>query len=107
MGFCFFKIRVGSLYANGKEGLAILHGLSIDRQHLDDFPGRIRFNLIHELHGLNDAKYLAGLDHVSGLYKGWRSGSRRFVECPDNRRLNDVQLFLRLSSRRLGHRRRG
>jgi len=42
----------------GEEGLAVFDGLTVGDQTLDDFAGSIRFDLVHELHGLDNAEHL-------------------------------------------------
>ncbi len=97
-----------AMETQGEERLAVFDRLAIGDQTLDDFPGCIRFDLVHELHGLDDAEHLAVLNLVPNLDKGRGTRRRRLVKRAHDRRLDDVQRLLlfgrsvRRSSRRSG-----
>src|SRR4051794_31999629 len=55
-----------SLRANGKQGLTVLHGLAVGDHGFDNLATGISFDLVHQLHGLDDADNLALLHVVSG-----------------------------------------
>src|SRR5450631_90523 len=57
------------LRPNHKQILPVLNRLAVDRQLLDDLSGNVRFNLVEQLHCLNDAEDLPQFHHVSRLHK--------------------------------------
>src|ERR1017187_4152626 len=82
--------------------LAVFDRLAVDRQFLDDLPGNVRFNLVQQLHGLDDAEDLPDFDRVS-RFDEWRSAGRGcFVERPDDGRLHRVKPFFGSRCRRRG-----
>ncbi len=89
-----------------EKGLAVFDRLAIGDQALDHFAGGVRFDLVHQLHGFDNAQHLAVFDLVPNLDEGSRARRRRFVERTHDRRLDDVQLFF-LDGRRRRLRRSG
>src|ERR1700734_3423375 len=82
-----------------EEWLAVLHWLTVGDQTLANLPGRIGFDLVHQLHGFDDAQDLTVLDLVPDLDKSSGAGRRGLVERAHNGRLDDVQLLLLRHSR--------
>src|SRR5580658_10714385 len=74
---------------NRKQGLAVLDGLAVVHQALDDLAGSVGFNLVHQLHRFHDADNLAFFNAVAGGNKGRRSRRRRLVERADYRRFEN------------------
>src|SRR5882672_6267860 len=98
-------------WADSKEWLAIFYWLAVAYQYFDDLARHVRFNLIHQLHGFNDAKHLARFHHVAGLHKRKRAWPGGLIEGPHNRRFHHVQPLInhwrRLSRHGNGGRRLG
>src|ERR1700683_798787 len=69
-----------SLAPNHKQLLPILDGLTVGDQLLHDLTAHVRFDLVHQLHGLDNAQHLSHLDRIAWLYKRRRTGRWRFVE---------------------------
>src|ERR1700678_3318629 len=78
---------------NRKQRLAVLDGLAVVHQALDDLTGSVGFNLIHQLHRFYDADDLAFFDAVAVGDKSRRSRRRRLVKGADDRRFKNVQFF--------------
>src|SRR5450432_2662329 len=77
---------------DGKHGLPVFHRLPVHYQFaLDDARG-LRFDLVHELHGLDDAKDFAGLDTLAHSHEGRRIRGRGFVERADDGRLDQHEV---------------
>ena len=51
---------------DGKERLPELYGLAIGHEALDDLAGSIGFDLVHELHGFDNADDLALGNVIAG-----------------------------------------
>src|SRR5690242_8836466 len=82
--------------AYGEQRLSVFHGLAIADEALHDFSGEIAFDLVHQLHGFNDAKNLAYGDRVADFRERGGPRRRRFVERAHDRRADDMQSgFLR------------
>ena len=64
----------GASSAGRKKGLPKLDGLAVGNKTLDDFAGGVGFDLVHQLHGLDDADDLALLDVIAGETKGAAPG---------------------------------
>src|SRR5262245_47399380 len=71
-----------------EEGLAILHGLPVVDQDLDDPSRRLGLDLVHELHRLDDAEDLAFLDDLALAGERRGVGSGGAVEGADHGRLH-------------------
>src|SRR3990170_4181259 len=73
-----------------EQRLAVLHRLPVlDQDGLDD-AGGVGLDLVHQLHGLDDAHRLAGLDALPDLDEGLRFRRRQAVEGAHHRRFEDV-----------------
>src|SRR5262245_33651216 len=70
----------GSGGLDPEQGLAELHRLPVLRQGLDDPPGLVRLDLVHQLHRLDDAEHLALAHHRPHLHEGRLVGRGRPVE---------------------------
>ncbi len=55
---------------------------------LSDLSGNVRFDLVHQLHGFNDAEDGSGLDHGPDLDERGGIGRRGAVECSDDGRFD-------------------
>src|SRR5580704_19070022 len=73
--------------------LAVFDRLAVGNQALHHFAGAVRFDLVHQLHGFDDAQHLAVFDRVPYLDKGGRTRRGRLVERAHDRRLDDVQFL--------------
>src|SRR6266436_1673219 len=60
--------------ANGEERVAVLHGLARLGVHLHHFPRHLGLDLVHQLHGLDDAEDLAHAHAVTHVHEGWGVG---------------------------------
>src|SRR6266508_3681112 len=91
-----------------EELLPVLDRLAIQGKDLDDLSFDIRLDLVHELHGLDDAEDLAPGDFLPHFGKGIGLGRGSTVESPHDRRGDDVQtlLLFRGGQRRGGRARR-
>ena len=88
----------GPLFAfrtDREQGFAVFDWVAVLGQDANNFPGDIRLNLIHQLHGFDNAKYLAALDAGANPDKRIRVRRWRSVKRTDNRGLDEVELFLR------------
>ena len=63
-----------------EQGLAVLHGLAVLVVDLHDLPRHLGLDLVHELHGFDDAEHLAHLDLVADAHEGGGVGVGRPVE---------------------------
>src|SRR5688500_165418 len=73
------------LLLDEEERLAELHGLAVLDQDLLDHPAYLRLDLVHDLHGFDDADHLLGADLVAGVDERVGVGLGRAVERPDQR----------------------
>ena len=76
---------------DGEERLSKLNGLAIRDEALDDFSGCVSFDLIHELHGFDDAQDLSLLDLLAGRDESTGAGRGRTVKSADNGRFDEVE----------------
>src|SRR5467141_660035 len=84
-------IRIFSnMLAEDEERLPVLHRLAVFHKHRLHHAGGVGFDLIHQLHRLDDANRLAFLDGLADLDKGLGVGRRRTVKGTDHRSLHDV-----------------
>src|ERR1700693_6364631 len=79
-----------------EELLSVFDRLPAAGIDLDDLPLHVRFDLVHELHGLDDAEDLSPGDLLPHLGEGVGFGRRSAIEGPDDRRSDDVEAFLLL-----------
>src|SRR5690606_1943181 len=98
------SLRQGSQLLNDKQRLAVLDRLRVFHENLFDPAPRLGLDLVHELHGLDNAKRLADFDDVAHFDVRLRIGSGGAVKGADHGR-RDLYEVVRL--RRLGGRRRG
>src|SRR5262245_43763408 len=61
-----------------EEGISVLHRLPALLMDLDDLPGDLRLDLVHELHGFDDAQHLPHVHVVSQV----DVGGRLRIGCP-------------------------
>src|SRR3990167_828526 len=64
----------------GEEGLAVLHRVTVLHQDRGDASPDLGLDLVHQLHGLDDADHRALLHQVSLLDEGLCAGRRSPVE---------------------------
>src|SRR5690606_38075312 len=74
----------GSVRLYAEEDLPVLDGLAVVDEHLFDHPGRLRLDLVHQLHGLDDAEDGAGLHALADAHERRRVRRRRGVEGADD-----------------------
>src|SRR5277367_4232894 len=48
--------------ADTEKRLAVFHGLAVFGVDFDELAGNVRFDLVHELHGFDNAEHLPGID---------------------------------------------
>src|SRR5581483_8401710 len=78
--------RQYSIFGTDQEQrLTVLHRLAVIHQPLHQFAAHIGFDLVHELHGFDDAQDLSHRDLVARFDEWRRARRRRFVEGPHNR----------------------
>src|SRR5271155_4948271 len=75
----------------GEERLAVFDRLAALNEALDDLTGGVGLDLVHELHGFDDAENLSVLDLIADFHKGRRARRGRLIEGADDGRLDDVQ----------------
>src|ERR1700685_1405790 len=61
---------------NRKQGLPKLDGLAVGDEALHDLARGIGFDLVHQLHGFDNADHLALVHMIAGGNKGRRAGRR-------------------------------
>jgi hypothetical protein len=71
--------------------LVVLDAAGVLGQNLDDLPRDVGDDLVHELHGLDDAERLPGADGIPHLDVGVLARCGRPVEGPDHGRAHRVQ----------------
>src|SRR5215207_9528409 len=79
---CF--LRLYGLTLNSEEWLTVFNRLAILNVNFDYFSTRLSLNLIHELHGFDNANNCVGFDVAADLHKRLRGRRRRTVERSDN-----------------------
>src|SRR3990167_3988432 len=85
----FLNIERRSLL-DDEQRLAELDRLTVLAEDLDDLAGLVRLDLVHDLHGLDDADRLAFPDFAADLDKGLAAWAGRAVEGADHGRLDGV-----------------
>src|SRR5689334_19925181 len=76
---------------DGEELLAVFHRLAVVDEALHDLARNVALDLVHELHGFDDAQHLAVLHRVTRLDEGRRAGRAGFVKGADDRRGDQVK----------------
>src|SRR5689334_23952957 len=64
----------GRASTDHEEGLAVLHRLAVFDEDRLDAAGRVGLDLVHELHGLDDAQRVAGIHRIADLDEGLGAG---------------------------------
>src|ERR1019366_5843298 len=75
---------------DAKQGLAKLDRFAVRAKNLPDGAGRVGLDLVHDLHGFDDADRLAQLESAADFAERLRSRAGRAIEGPDHRRLHDM-----------------
>src|SRR6185436_4994136 len=78
--------RSGGHRPQPEQHLAVLDGLAVGDPDLDHLGVDLRFDLVHELHGLDDAQHLALAHARAHLHEGSGLGAGRAVERPHDGR---------------------
>src|SRR6185295_5949279 len=73
---------------DAEESVPVLDGLPALAMDLHDFPGHLGLDLVHELHGFDDAEDLADAHAVAHVDEGRRVGIGRAVEGAHDRALH-------------------
>src|SRR5579871_986752 len=73
------RVPSSLFWPDSEQFLAILDGLAVARQFLHDFSGKVRFNLIEQLHGFEDAEDRALFHGVANLHERRGAGRWRFI----------------------------
>src|ERR1700733_9154028 len=84
-----------SIFLNGpdaKEGFSVFHWLAVLYELALDDAGHVRLDLVHQLHGFDDAEDFAGRYMVSNAHEGRRVGRSGFVKRADDGALRVDQL---------------
>src|SRR3954463_7224884 len=93
----FLNMASGRL--DREQALAVLDGLPVLDVRLYEFPVGFGGDLVHQLHRLDDAQDLPLLDLAAGFDECLRTGLRRAVERPDDRRLDDGEIDVLVGGR--------
>src|SRR5690606_5250909 len=82
--------------ADFEELLPELDGFAVLDEDVDNRPGDVRFDLVHQLHRLDDAERLTRFDDSAHFDEGRRIGGGGAIEGADEGRRNvdDALLFL-------------
>ena len=62
-----------------------LNGFCVFAEDFDDLPIHVRFDLVHQLHRLDDTDHLTTLDLITDPNKGLRVWTRSRIERADDR----------------------
>src|SRR3981081_4673311 len=73
-----------------EQGLTELNGVAIARHDGGHPAGLVGLDLVHHLHGFDDAQHLSHLDLVTDLDERLRTWRRCSIERADHRRGDDV-----------------
>src|SRR5215204_1750255 len=68
------------LTLDSKKWLTVLDGLAVLNVNLDDFASKLRLDLIHQLHRLDNADDTFRFNPASNFYKGVSSWRRRTIK---------------------------
>src|SRR5688572_16369351 len=88
-----------NMWFDGEEPLAVVDGLAVLHIDLDDLAVAFGVDLVHQLHGFDDAEDLPLFDGLSDFRKGLRSGLRLAIEGADDRRLHDGEVDILIGRR--------
>src|SRR5690348_4167730 len=77
---------------HSEKGLAELDRLCVFHEHLANHAGDLGLDLVHDLHGLDDADDLPARDAAPGLHIGFGPGLMRRIKRPHHRRLDFDQM---------------
>src|SRR3954470_19091994 len=84
------RLNMGSGDLDVVEGLAVLDGLAVRGEALHDLALHLGPDLVHDLHGLDDAEDGVLLNLVALLDEGGRVRAGRAIERADHGRLYDL-----------------
>src|SRR5688572_20213844 len=76
----------------GEQPLAVLHRLAVIDVDLDDLAVVFRIDLVHQLHGFDDAEDLPFLHRGTDIDERWGSWLSRPEERADDRRFHDGKI---------------
>src|SRR5580704_12863448 len=77
-----FAIRIFLNGPDAKEGFSVFHRLAVLNELALDDARNVGFNLVHQLHGFDNAENLAGSDVLADAHEGRRVGRGGFVKSP-------------------------
>src|ERR1039457_1941510 len=77
---------------DGKQSLPVLHRLPVHDQLAFDYARRLRLDLVHQFHGLDNAEDLAGLHVLADAHERRRVRRRAFVKRAHDGRLHQNQV---------------
>src|SRR5215471_547000 len=78
-----------SVRTHRKELLAVFHGLAALDKTFHNLARCIGFDLVHQLHRLDDAEHLPLLHLITHLHKSRCAGRRRLIKSSHNRRFHN------------------
>src|ERR1017187_3091230 len=99
-----YPLRAKLTQPDGEEGLPKLDGLTVGNEALYDFAGSIGFDLVHQLHGFDDADDLAFFNVIARRDECRSTRRRRAVVGTNDRRFHQVQASIRVLGWSLGRR---
>src|SRR4029453_13553458 len=94
-----------NMWFDGEEPLAVVDGLAVFHEDLDDLAVDGGVDLVHQLHRFDNAEDMPFLHGLSDLRKGLRSGFRLTIERADDWRLHDSEGDILVGRREDGCRR--
>ncbi len=71
--------------ANAEKRFAVFHRMPVFDKNAHHFARDIRFNLVHQFHGFNDAQYLAGFHFRADGHERLRARTGGRIERADDR----------------------
>src|ERR1700722_7135651 len=80
---------------DGKQSLPVLYRLAVHHGLVFHNAGGFGLNLIHQLHGFDDAKHLSRLDAFADAHEWLRARRTRFVESAYNGGLDQGEVRVR------------